>query len=66
VRMTSGLAISFSSAVVLAALIWFVSVQARWFHARLGMTLPRALGLSVWLWVVAAGIITAVGAVVIV
>lgn len=65
-RMTSVLVVSGSSLIFLVALGWFLTVQTRWFHARLGMKPVKAAVLSGWLWLVSAVLIFGVGAVVII
>ena len=49
----------------LATVLWYLSVQMQWFQERGGLSRPRALGLAVWLWLVATLIAVMVGTVLI-
>lgn len=62
-RMQNPVVVVASGVTLLASTLWFLSVQARWFHERAGMTRLKAAGLATWLWLAATLISVLVGTV---
>jgi hypothetical protein len=64
-RMQNQAVVIASTATFVASTVWYLSVQTLWFQQRAKLSRPRALGLTVWLWLMATLISVLLGTVLI-